>query len=77
MFEKLKDFFRGETVEIPSHDPVGSVFSDVYDAVLSDRERGEGPKSLQYLSNVLRRKNVSYSEKRHVVAHLLRQMASE
>lgn len=77
MLEKLKNLFRGETVDVLNHDSAGPVLSDVYDSVLTSRKISPSPQNLRQLSNVLRRKRLSYTDKRRVAAELVRHLAGE
>lgn len=38
LFERFKNFFKTEGTELPAHDPVGPVMSQMYDDILVHRE---------------------------------------
>lgn len=38
LLQRIKDFFKGETLTVPDHDPVGDVMSQMYDDILAHRD---------------------------------------
>lgn len=52
MINKIREFFKGEAIDVPEHDPVGPVMSQMYGDILVHRQEMDRDDRGEYLEYV-------------------------